>query len=84
MKVYMFIYNTNQRNKNNKVHLGPITIYVHILQDLYNPPDYFGYYVKTTASPKLQVTSRGIAVAPRSSHTAGLRWYTPDNTLHHF
>ena len=72
MKVYMFIYNTNQRNKNNKVHLGPITIYVHILQDLYNPPDYFGYYVKTAASPELHLTSRGLAMARRPSHTAVL------------
>ena len=40
------IYNTNQKNKNCQVHLGPITTHVHILQDLYNPPDYFGYYVK--------------------------------------
>ena len=40
------IYNTDQKNKNNQVHLGPLryTTYVHILYDLYNPPDYFGYY----------------------------------------
>ena len=34
-------------NKNKQVHLGPNTTYIHILQDLCNPPDYFGQYVRT-------------------------------------
>ena len=44
-ETFRTIYNTNQKNKNYHVHLGLITT-VQILEDLYNPPDYFGYYVK--------------------------------------
>ena len=40
------------------------TYYQYSMKDLYNPPDYFGYYVKTAASPELHLASRGLAMAP--------------------
>ena len=52
--------------------LAPFTTYVHISLDLYNPPDYFGYYVKTAAFAELHLSSRGLAVAPSLSHIAAL------------